>query len=72
MTVVFVNLLHAKKGDCISNGRCILIETGIANEVIRRSIEKSRSVQFHLDNSNFHEDGDDGKNVTNALLLVGA
>ena len=30
-----VNLLHAK-GDCISNDRCILIETGIANEVIRR------------------------------------
>ena len=76
-----VNLLHAK-GDCISNDRCILIETGIANEVIRRSIEngfylptnteKSRIVQFHLDNSNFHEDGDNGKIVTNALLLVGA
>ena len=34
--------------------------------------EKSRIIQFHLDNSNFHEDGDDSKNVTNALLLVGA
>ena len=30
-----VNLLHPK-GDCISNDRCILIGTGIANEVIYR------------------------------------
>ena len=76
-----VDMLHSI-GDCISTKRCLRIETAIANEIIRQTKERgyylpsntksSRIVQFHLDNTNFHEDGDDGKNVTNALLLVGS
>ena len=75
-----VNLLH-HKGDAISNERCLAIETSIANEVIKTIVERgfylppnakpSRIVQFHLDNCNILEDGDDGRNITNSLLLVG-
>ena len=59
-----------------------MIEKAIANEIITQTMDRgsylplntksSRIVLFHLDDTNFHEDGDDRKNATNALLLVGS
>eukprot|EP00794_Sanderia_malayensis_P014546 gene14546-16049_t len=73
-----VDMLH-KCGLAISNGRCLLYETAIANAVIKRMQEnqgmfipsncmKGARPVFHLDNADWNEDR---LQTTHNLLLVG-